>query len=401
MVDAGYGWSEFLDRYLFHWMPSKAIWIGGQTLSWDARCAGIYLGFALGVLYQLSAGRVAWRMPSARFLAVTVFLMLPLFADVFAIHTGLKAPSNDTRLLTGLLWGEAFSLSLLPAVMNLFHPLGREENWLVSLKLFAPLPAIGIAAFVLKAWDNTIAYGILETLCIVGFLSLLVILSAGLVKTVRTLALMRGVAGLVAPVVLLIMLAGCVTPTRTVRTGPCDERDFVPSPTACLDCKQEVCRDGKVLLVEDLTATAPVDDWAEERFCLRHPFKCYQAYELKQKLERWQKDLVGTYWADEGLHNGLGDAARHAYFMCELTERFGEAFARALGVTHEEDSEYLILVRMGIPGNPCCEKASDLYNNEIGISLAWKPGSCEEKALRSLHLLRHSQCRTKDRIMER
>ncbi len=220
-------------------------------------------------------------------------------------------------------------------------------------------------------------------------------------RTIRPFILTRGAARLVAPAVLLILLAGCVTPVRTVRSGPCDEREFVPSPTACLDCKQEICRDGHIVLLEDLTATAPVDDWAEEKFCLRYPFNCYRAYALKQKLERWQKDLVGTYWANEGLHNGLGDAARHAYFMCELTERYGEAFARALGVAHEEDSEYLIFVRMGIPGNPCCEKASDLYNNEIGISLAGHPGSCEEKALRSLHRLRHSQCLTRDRVMER
>ncbi len=220
-------------------------------------------------------------------------------------------------------------------------------------------------------------------------------------KGLRSLAPMRGAVSLVAPVALMIMLAGCVAPARTVRSGPCDERNFVPSPTACLDCKQETCQGGKIVLVDDLTATAPVYDWAEERFCLRHPLNCYRAYALKQKLERWQKDLVGTYWTDGGLHNGLGDAARHAYFMCELTERFGETFARALGVAHEEDSEYLVLVRMGIPGNPCCEKASDFYNNEVGISLAGKPGSCEQKTLHSLHLLRHSQCRTKDRIMER
>lgn len=390
-----------MNLYLFHWMPSKAIWIGGQTLSWDARCAGIYLGFGLGVLYQLAAGRVAWRMPPARFLAVTAFLMLPLFVDVFAIHAGLKTPSNDVRLLTGLLWGEAFSLFLFPAFINLRDPQRREENWLVSLKISAPLPAIGAGAFVLKGWDHLIAYGILESLCVFGFLSLLVILSTGMVKTVWTLARMRGAARLVAPVVLMIIFAGCVAPARTVRSGPCDERDFVPSPTACLDCKQESCRDGKIVLVEDPTLMAPVDDWAEERFCLRHPFNCYRAYALKQKLERWQKNLVGTYWADEGLHNGLGDAARHAYLMCELTERYGEAFARALGVAHEEDSEYLIFVQMGIPGNPCCEKASDLYNNELGIRLAGTPGSCEEKTLRSLHLFRHSQCRSKDRVMER
>jgi len=206
---------------------------------------------------------------------------------------------------------------------------------------------------------------------------------------------------LVFLIALIAIVSGCTAPARSVRSGPCNERDFVPSQSACLDCKRETCENGQIVAVEDLTQTAPVDDWAEERFCLQHPINCYRAYTLKQKLEQWQKDLIGKYWTDEGLHNGLGDGARHAYLMCELTERYGEAFARALGVAHEEDSEYLIFVQMGIPGNPCCEKASDLYNNKIGISLAGKPGSCEEKTLRSLHLVRHSQCRTKDKVMER
>lgn len=226
-------------------------------------------------------------------------------------------------------------------------------------------------------------------------------LSWGIFKAAKAIVSERGFVKIVFLIALISTLYGCAAPIRSLQSGSCNESDFVPSLTACLNCKREICQDGKIVLVEDLAPTAPVSDWAEERFCLRHPISCYKAYALKRILEQWQKDLVGKYWANEEIHNGLGDAARHAYLMCELAEQFGVDFARALGVAHEEDSEYLIFVQMGVPGNPCCEKATDLYNNEIGIMLAGKPGSCEEKTLNSLPLLRHSLCATKDKVRER
>lgn len=401
MIDSGQGWAELLDRYLLHWTPSKALWIGGQTLSWDARCAGIYVGFGAGVIGQLAARRTAWGTPSTRVWLLNALLMLPLFADVFAIQFGFKSPSNDTRYLTGLLWGMAFSIYLLPAFLILTRSRGPEETTIAQGKFFAPLLAICAAAFLLKEWDHLIAYGILEALGIFGCLSLAGILAVGLFQAAIQLAVRRRTAQMAVLLATSALLSACAPAMPALQSGSCNEADFAPSPYACLACKQEMCIDGQIVRVDDLTPTAPVDDWAEERFCLQHPIDCYRAYALKQKLERWQKDLVGTYWADEGLHNGLGDGARHAYLMCELTERYGADFARALGVAHEEDSEYLIFVRMGVPGNPCCEKATDLYNNEVGIMLAGKPGSCEEKTLRSLHLLRHSTCVTKDSVRER
>lgn len=225
--------------------------------------------------------------------------------------------------------------------------------------------------------------------------------SWGIFKAAKAVVSERGFVKIVVLIALISTLSACAAPVRSLQSSSCDESDFVPSLTACLECKKEVCKDGTIVLVENLAPTAPVADWAEERFCLRHPINCYKAYALKHNLEQWQKDLVGQYWADEGLHNGLGDSARHAYLMCELTEQFGADFARALGMAHEEDSEYLIFFQQGVPGNPCCEKLTDLYNNEIGITLANKPGSCEEKVLNSFHLLRHSVCATKDKVRER
>jgi len=88
----------------------------------------------------------------------------------------------------------------------------------------------------------------------------------------------------------------------------------------------------------------------------------------------------------------VGDAARHAYLACMLTERFGNTFAKGLLDAHEEDSSVFFGFGERTGGNRCCDKLMDLHNNRVGMGLAEQPGDCEEKVMNSLHLLRHSLC---------
>jgi hypothetical protein len=183
-------------------------------------------------------------------------------------------------------------------------------------------------------------------------------------------------------------------PSPVAESRACDTASFVPAVVTQPACRREVCRNAKTELVADLTRVAPVDDWAEERFCAWNPITCVRAYAQKAKTEAWVKDLTGRYWTKKQVRYGLGDAVRHTHMMCELARRYGADFARGLGVAHEEDSGYLVFFRMGAPNNHCCEKDMDLFNNEVGISLAGRPGSCEENVLAALDRLRHSQCPT-------
>jgi len=342
------------------------------------------------VLIQLAAHWKTWKLPSVRLLGINTLLALPLFLDVFSNSHGFRAPSNDARYLTGLLFGGAFSVYLFPAFILLALSRDYGQRRTGALKYLAPFPAIAAAGFFLKEWNSVIAYGVLEFLGIFGFLSLLGILCLGMFKAAKNIVLKGGLAKSVFFIAIIFTISGCATPTLSLKSDSCDVARFTPSQNVYGLCKKEVCQDGKVVWVEDLTQTAIVDDWAEERFCLRHPINCYKANALKQKTEQWQTGMDGKYWAKE--RNGLGDAARHAYLVCVLAERFGTDFARGLSTAHEEDSEYLIFFRKAAPGNPCCEKVMDLHNNEIGILLAGKPGSCEENVLTSLHLLLHSLC---------
>jgi len=174
---------EFLiNTYILHWEPSRAIWIGGHTLSWDARCSGIYIGFGIGVLYQVA---IDWKMrksPSANFLLTKTIFLFPLFFDVFTIRYGLRAPSNDMRYLTGLFFGEAFSAYLYPAFIIMVSAKANDLMLSYSLKRLA-LPLILIVfMFFLKEWNNVLAFGILELTGIAGFLSLFGILAIGMLK---------------------------------------------------------------------------------------------------------------------------------------------------------------------------------------------------------------------------
>jgi len=208
----------------------------------------------------------------------------------------------------------------------------------------------------------------------------------------------RGAAGLALAA---LLVAGCATTTPIAEVRSCVAATFVAAPVVRPVCSREICHGGKVELAADLSGVAPVDDWAEERFCATRPFTCVQAYRMKEESDVLLKSLIGKRWTKEEVRYGLGDAVRHAFVMCRIAERFGADFARGLGVAHEDDSGYLMLFRMGEPSNRCCERDMDLYNNEVGISLSGKPGSCEEKVLASTHLLRHSVCkRGPDIILE-
>lgn len=162
----------FLNQYLFHWSPDKAIFIGGQSLSWDARCAGIYIGYGLGGLYHIFVAKRTNALPALPILIIITLLFLPLFLDVFSLKLGLRHPSNDIRYLSGLMFGYALSVYLYPAFIRLYSDEKHSKASISSFgKLYVPLVLIG-TAFFLKYWDLIVSYVILQTLAFWGFLSL-------------------------------------------------------------------------------------------------------------------------------------------------------------------------------------------------------------------------------------
>jgi hypothetical protein len=69
----------------------------------------------------------------------------------------------------------------------------------------------------------------------------------------------------------------------------------------------------------------------------------------------WEKVVDPGY----GQNDGHNDAFRHTYWNALMSSQFGEEFTTAYATAHE-----------AIPGNPSTREAMDLFNNELGRSIA-------------------------------
>jgi hypothetical protein len=73
------------------------------------------------------------------------------------------------------------------------------------------------------------------------------------------------------------------------------------------------------------------------------------------RLYPWEGEVHPVY----GQNDGHNDAFRHTYWNALMTAHFGEEFAIAYANAHE-----------ATPGNPGAREAMDLFNNELGRSIA-------------------------------
>ena len=173
--------ADFLNTYVFHWVPEKAIYIGGQSLLWDARCSGIYIGFGIGVLWMILSGRTSNNLPPWPILLVNTFMFAPMFIDLISLWTGVRKPSNDIRYLTGILFGGALSMYLYPAFTTIVY---RNDKSYTSIKFFPIYTLfllVSIGAFFIKEIDCIFVFWMLYGLSVLGFgcLVVMLLLSAG------------------------------------------------------------------------------------------------------------------------------------------------------------------------------------------------------------------------------
>jgi hypothetical protein len=102
------------------------------------------------------------------------------------------------------------------------------------------------------------------------------------------------------------------------------------------------------------------DSWnrltdAEKRFVIAHPFaaKAFQAAASKALTDAQSR------FPSQCLHNGTGDAFRHAYWNALMVRAETEALAQEFADAHESN-----------PDQPQAEREMDLHNNQIGRWIA-------------------------------
>ena len=96
------GWSRALFhvfRAICHQRPERTLTILGAPMVVCSRCAGLYLGLAIGVVLPLPRRL----LPHGRALVIASVAMATL--DVLTQDLGLHAPFHPVRLATGVLLG--------------------------------------------------------------------------------------------------------------------------------------------------------------------------------------------------------------------------------------------------------------------------------------------------------
>ena len=103
---------RLLFRMMCHGIAERCIELFGVPMPICARCTGIYLGLALGLLVFVLIPLVRERvMRTAALIAVT-----PLAIDGLTQLAGLRESTNPLRLATGIIAGLAFGMWALSAV---------------------------------------------------------------------------------------------------------------------------------------------------------------------------------------------------------------------------------------------------------------------------------------------
>lgn len=100
---------------------------------------------------------------------------------------------------------------------------------------------------------------------------------------------------------------------------------------------------------------------ASEAALLRELQDRYGLLGLKkfQEIHDEAFEVADQRFGSDDRNDDHNDAFRHAYWNARLTQEFGEDWTRRFTTAHES-----------IPGNQAAREAMDLYNNEIGRSIA-------------------------------
>jgi uncharacterized membrane protein len=174
-----------LNQFVFHWTPDRAVYIGAQSLPWDARCAGIYVGLGLNLILYLALRRHCRDLPSSPVLIVGAATMaLPAVVDILSLLLELRTPSNGVRFVTGMLFGGYFCMYLYPAFRRMVSRPCRlriDTTPVGDLRL-ALLLYVAIGCVVLaKVADTASAFYIVSAAAYVGFGGMLLIFVGGIV----------------------------------------------------------------------------------------------------------------------------------------------------------------------------------------------------------------------------
>lgn len=162
--------------YVLHWVPEKAIYIGGHSLPWDARCSGIYVGIGFGFVWLLFTAIRCCKLPKLPILCLNTIMFLPMIVDITTLWFKLRAPSNDIRYLTGLMFGSSLSMYAYPVFVSILSSNSHEKSCIDTHKKYVFFLISLVLVFFLKSLDNNASFLISYGLAVFGFVGIFTIL---------------------------------------------------------------------------------------------------------------------------------------------------------------------------------------------------------------------------------
>jgi hypothetical protein len=127
-----------------------------------------------------------------------------------------------------------------------------------------------------------------------------------------------------------------------------------------------------------LRLSKPLKGWV-----LLHPLKAKLALEITEKVIKVTDSIQKTNLLDGDVAGGQVDAFRHAYWMASLRQNIGISASKSLGRAQEKDNYRSFKKRKSEEGVLPDQIASemDLFNNAVGLALAFKKIRISEKEL--------------------
>lgn len=122
---------------------------------------------------------------------------------------------------------------------------------------------------------------------------------------------------------------------------------------------------------------------SKRMWVLFHPFKAKKALAISKEANKVADSIKNSPLLDGDAAGGQVDAFRHAYWMARLRQEIGKSAARSLGKAHEKEN-YQTYKKRKLEDGIVPDKISstmDLFNNEVGLSLAQKNSKGSKKGL--------------------
>lgn len=231
-----WGKAEAVGYAICHQIEARTYHTHDHALPLCARCTGIYLGVLTGLSFFAARGRLrAARLPSISVLAVMVLLGMGYVFDglnsylsIFEAYTPVYEPHNTLRLLTGLIFGLAMIMVVLPVFNALtwynpqltLPPLNGLRDLLLLLAVTA-----GVGGLVLLQIDGVLI--VAELLSALGVVLMFALVGGATFLTLtrhdNTLVTWRDLAlPLLAGLTFAIAVIGSIDAVRYVLTGTWD-----------------------------------------------------------------------------------------------------------------------------------------------------------------------------------